>query len=264
MAPVTCSPNPTLGLYDATASGAVSGTTFNLTTFNNTSGPISVTLISGHNYEWSFTAGAGCGTNAADLAVTAQVSSPTPTAAYSLWGEELHGTVTNATTFTFGSFTPQSNLFVSSLGVSFETNFGTCSPNPTIELYDATASSVVSGTSVVLSGSVPYVFSGLSGFLFAGHQYQMRVIGGTGCGTAPINTYMTATYNVNNGPLFANNNLADVPNKSAALTNLGATSSATTPVINTIACIKTVGPPVVLGYCATAPSGGPPETCTCN
>jgi hypothetical protein len=41
------------------------------------------------------------------------------------------------------------------------------------------------------------------------------------------------------------------------------TQSGSTPVVNTLACIKTVGPPVVLGYCSTNPAGGPPQTCTC-
>jgi hypothetical protein len=41
------------------------------------------------------------------------------------------------------------------------------------------------------------------------------------------------------------------------------TISSTTPVINTAACIKAVGPPVAIGYCSTALTGSPP-TCTCN
>src|SRR5882762_1241080 len=35
-----------------------------------------------------------------------------------------------------------------------------------------------------------------------------------------------------------------------------------TPVVNSAACIKTVGPPVVLGYCSTVVAAG--GTCTCN
>jgi hypothetical protein len=66
-----------------------------------------------------------------------------------------------------------------------------------------------------------------------------------------------------------------VTNNSALVTNLNAdlvdgkhandmTQTTTTPVVNTAACIKTVGPPVVIGYCSTALAGGPPPTCTCN
>jgi hypothetical protein len=39
--------------------------------------------------------------------------------------------------------------------------------------------------------------------------------------------------------------------------------SSTTPTVNTAACIKAVGPPIVIGYCSTVLSGTPP-TCTCN
>ena len=40
-------------------------------------------------------------------------------------------------------------------------------------------------------------------------------------------------------------------------------ASSTAPMVNGIACIKSAGPPIVIGYCATAFSGTPP-TCTCR
>jgi hypothetical protein len=40
-------------------------------------------------------------------------------------------------------------------------------------------------------------------------------------------------------------------------------ASVTTPTVNTAACIKAVGPPIVIGYCSTALTGTPP-TCICN
>jgi Pectate lyase superfamily protein len=134
------------------------------------------------------------------------------------------------------------------------------------QLQTATASSgnfnsvPVQIQSSVWNGSAP---------IFPGWQLQTQV----GAGTNPNSSFSILPYNSTGIPqidlnanteVFGNENLTGnlqwgggpVINNSTALPQVG------TPTAGHMACIKSAGPPVVIGYCSTsATSSG---TCTCN
>jgi hypothetical protein len=226
VAPLACSPFPTVALYDYTASATVSGTTVTLASaaLFNTSGVISVGTTYGHNYGWQFTQGSGCGTNAAVPMVTMQY-----TGGYETWNGYAHLSPANGTTVSFGSFTPQVNLFVAGISFSLETVSSGCSVAPSAQLYDLTASATVSGISVNVTGAQTWQ-GNLAAYLIAGHQYEAQLVGGTGCSVTPANPDFSVQFNVNAGNLAANNNLADVQSAATARANLGAQSSLTFPL----------------------------------
>jgi len=220
VAPVTCSVSyPSVSLYDQTASATISGTTVTFTTGQRyvNSGLISAVVPSGHRAYWQYTAGSGCSTALAAPQIIWQYTS-----GYLGWSPYTPQTPSSGGTITFGSFTPQTNLFVSSMGASLLT---APSAQSTYQLYDATASVLVSGTQAIIPASQTTAWTqNLAGQLFAGHQYQIQLTGCSTC-TDPADPNVSVTLNQTQLPLTP---LANVGVLVGSITLTAATSDSVT------------------------------------
>ena len=246
VAPVTCSVSyPSVSLYDQTASATISGTTVTFTTGQKyvNSGLISAVVPSGHQAYWQYTAGSGCSTALAAPQIIWQYTS-----GYLGWSPSTPQTPSSGGTITFGSFTPQSNLFVSSMGVSLLT---APSAQSTYQIYDATASAPVSGTLATIPASQTTAWTpNLAGQLFAGHQYQIKLTGCSTC-TEPADPNVSVTLNqaqlpqtplANLGIVSGTITLSTATSDSVTIQGVGSSSVCTAFSTNSTAAASTTLP----------------------
>jgi hypothetical protein len=153
-------------------------------------------------------------------------------------------------------------------------NGSSCPGSNPVEIDSAGDLNPSGNVNVGTAGSPNYIFinpatGGGTKWYIDNTGTLLRISNGlTGPGTNPVSVDPNGNLDIPSGAEYLYNgaqinftNLAGSAS-TAQLPNSAAQVDSTTPTSGIVACVKTIGPPVVLGYCSTVVGSG--GSCTCN
>jgi hypothetical protein len=153
-------------------------------------------------------------------------------------------------------------------------NGSSCPGSNPVEIDSAGDLNPSGNVNVGTAGSPNYIFinpatGGGTKWYIDNTGTLLRISNGlTGPGTNPVSIDPNGNFDIPSGAEYLYNgaqinftNLAGSAS-TAQLPNSAAQVDSTTPTSGIVACVKTIGPPVVLGYCSTVVGAG--GSCTCN
>jgi hypothetical protein len=153
-------------------------------------------------------------------------------------------------------------------------NGSSCPGSNPVEIDSAGDINPSGNVNVGTAGSPNYIFinpatGGGTKWYIDNTGTLLRISNGlTGPGTNPVSVDPNGNLDIPSGAEYLYNgaqinftNLAGSAS-TAQLPNSAAQVDSTTPTSGIVACVKTIGPPVVLGYCSTIVGSG--GSCTCN